>query len=97
MAEDYTRGEMNISEQKNTFEGFIHVSTLSGLITCITILFLAMVFGTSIGWFTSLITTLIVAGIAGVLLKQNAVYWILTGFLAVVAAISGGLVSLLAG
>ena len=97
MADDYQRGEMNISHQADTFSGFINVSIYSALLTAVPILYLAMVFGTDFGWFNSLIISTIVAVVGGVVLKRGALYWFCVGVLVVVALIASGLVSLFAG
>ena len=95
MADDYTRGEMDISEHKATFDGVMQVSVFASLLTCLVVLYLTLVFGGEIGWINSLIVSAIVAVASGVVLKQGARYWVSCGFLAVIAVISGGLVSVL--
>ncbi|MCR9129789.1 MAG: aa3-type cytochrome c oxidase subunit IV [Alphaproteobacteria bacterium] len=95
MAEDYTRGEMDISQHKATFEGVMGVSVFASLITGLTVLYLTLVFGAELGWLNALIASAIVGGIAGVVMKQGAGYWVTLGVLAVITVISGGLVSAL--
>ena len=95
MADDYTRGEMDIAEHKATFDGVMQVSVFSTLLTCLVVLYLTLVFGADIGWLNSLIVSAIVAVAGGVVMKQGALYWVSCGALAVVTLISGGVVSLL--
>jgi hypothetical protein len=95
MAEDYTRGEMDISQHKATFDGVMGVSVFASLITGLTVLYLTLVFGAEMGWLNALIASAIVGGIAGVVMKQGAGYWVTLGVLAVITVISGGLVSAL--
>ena len=38
MASDYVRGEMDIADQKSTFDGFIAVSVWGSLLTVISVL-----------------------------------------------------------
>ncbi len=95
MADDYTRGQMDISEHKATFSGVMQVSVFSTLIIGLAVLYLTLVFGGGIGWINSLIVSAIVAVAGGVVMKQGALYWVSCGFLAIIAVISGGLVSVL--
>jgi len=95
MAEDHTRGEMDISRHKATFEGVMNVSVFSSLITGLTVLYLTLVFGAETGWFNALIASAIVGGVAGYMLKQRALYWISLAAMAAITVISGALVSAL--
>lgn len=95
MADEYTRGEMDISEHKATFDGVMQVSVFSTLIIGLAVLYLTLVFGGGIGWINSLIVSVIVAVAGGVAMKQGALYGVSVGVMAVIAVISGGLVSLL--
>jgi hypothetical protein len=95
MADDYTRGEMDISHHKATFDGVMNVSVFCSILTGVVVLYLTLVFAAGMNWITSLIVSVIVAGASGVVLKQGALYWVFVGVLAVIAVISGGLVSAL--
>ena len=97
MADNYSRGEMNISEQEGTFASFIDISVFSSLLIGACILILALIFGTSFGWMTSLIITLGVAGLGGVALNRGALYWVCLGAFAVITVISGVIVSAFGG
>lgn len=92
MAEDYTRGEMDISQHKATFEGVMGISVFASLITGLTVLYLTLVFGAETGWFNALIVSALAGGIAGYTLKQGLGYWITLGVMAVITVISGSLV-----
>ena len=89
MAEDYHRGEMNISEQKHTFESFIDISMYSAAITGIAILFLTLVFATGLNWLTSLTITAIVGGVLGVVLGRGTAYWLTVAVLGVFTILAG--------
>ncbi|TGY90363.1 aa3-type cytochrome c oxidase subunit IV [Marinicauda algicola] len=89
MAHDYSRGEMDISEQKHTFESFISISVFSAAVIGLVVLFLSMTFGTGLGWLTSFIITAIVGGVIGVLLKQGTAYWLTVAILGVITVIAG--------
>lgn len=95
MADDYTRGEMDISEHQATFGAVMRVSVFSTLIIGLAVLYLTLVFGGGVGWINALIVSAIVGVLGGVGLKQGALYWVAMGALAVIAVISGALVSVL--
>ncbi len=96
MAEDYIRGEMDISQHKATFQGVMSISVFAALITGLTVLYLTLVFGAETGWFNALIVSALVGAAAGYVLKQGLGYWITLGVLAVITIISGALVAGLA-
>lgn len=97
MAEDYTRGQMDVSHHQETFSGVMKVSVYTTIILSLTILYLTMVFAAGIGWISSLIVCLIAGGVSGVALRQGALYWFSLGVLAVITLISGGITMLFAG
>ena len=96
MADDYTRGEMDISQHKATFEGVMSISVFASLITGLTVLYLTLVFGAEIGWFNALIASALIGAVSGYVLKQGLGYWITLGVLAVITVVSGALVGALA-
>ena len=67
MAADYTRGEMNITSQKNTFDGFIAVTLWSSLLMVVTLLYLTLVFAVGTDWMSSLIGVAIVGIVFGLI------------------------------
>lgn len=95
MAEDYTRGEMDISQHKATFDGVMGVSVFTALVIGVSVLYLTLVFGAELGWFNALIASAIAGGAGGYFMKQGLVYWIAMGVLAVVTVISGIAISAL--
>eukprot|EP00933_Yihiella_yeosuensis_P046785 TRINITY_DN42394_c0_g1_i1.p1 TRINITY_DN42394_c0_g1~~TRINITY_DN42394_c0_g1_i1.p1 ORF type:complete len:106 (-),score=9.40 TRINITY_DN42394_c0_g1_i1:89-379(-) len=95
MANDYTRGEMDISHHKATFDGVMSVSVFASILTGLVVLYLTLVFGAAMNWMVALMVSVVVGGIAGFVLKQGALYWVFVAVLAVIAVISGGLVSAL--
>lgn len=89
MASNYTRGEMDISEQHGMFVGVMKAGVSSSLVLAYTVVFLTFAFATGTGWFTSLGIALAVAVIGGVALKQGSWYWLSTVILAVLTGIIG--------
>jgi hypothetical protein len=96
MADDYTRGQMDISEHKKTFDSVMSVSVYSSLVLGLVVLYLTLVFAAGAGWFMSLVITGALGGIGGFFMKQGVLYWTSLGVLFVIALVSGGLVSALA-
>lgn len=95
MADEYTRGEMDVSEHKATFDGVMQVSVFSTLIIGLAVLYLTLVFGGAIGWINALIVSAIIGVLGGVVMKQGALYWVFMAGLAAIAVVAGALVSLL--
>jgi len=95
MAEEYIRGEMDISEHKATFDGVMAVSVYSTLVVSVVLLCLTLIFGGGFAWPTAIVVSAIAGGIGGFALKQGAVYWVSLVVLAIFGAFAGGLVALL--
>lgn len=95
MADDYTRGQMDISEHKKTFDAVMDISVYSGLLIGLAVMYLTLVFAAGGDWFMSLIITAVVGGIGGFFTKQGVLYWTSLAVLAVIAVIAGLLVSAL--
>lgn len=95
MADDYTRGEMDISEHKSTFDGVMAVSVYSTLVLSVVLICLTLIFGADMNWINAMIASAIVGGIGGFVMKQGAFYWVSLVVLAIIGGIAGGLVSLL--
>jgi hypothetical protein len=96
MAEDYTRGQMDISHHKATYDAVMKVSVFISVLLGLIVLYLTLVFGADMNWINALIASLIAGGLTGFVLKQGARYWASLGLLAVIALISGGVTTLLA-
>lgn len=96
MAEEYNRGQMDISHHKMTYDAVMAVSVFVSALLGLIVLYLTLVFGAGMSWITALIVALITGGLTGVVLKQGPRYWASLGVLAVTALISGAMVMLLA-
>ena len=60
---DYSPGEMDISDQKSTWNGFMKASAFAGLLTLVGVAFLTFTFAMQMDWLLSLVICL-VAGVA---------------------------------
>lgn len=89
MASNYTRGEMDITEQRSMYVGVIRAGVSCTLVTAYSLVFLTLAFATGMGWFTSLGFALATGAIGGVAMKQGPWYWLTTAVLTVITAIVG--------
>ncbi|WBQ12087.1 aa3-type cytochrome c oxidase subunit IV [Hyphomonadaceae bacterium BL14] len=96
MAEDYTRGQMDISHHQSTYGAVMKVSVFISVLLGLIVLYLTLVFGAGTNWISALIISLIAGGVAGFVLKQGPRYWASLGVLAVIAIMAGGITLLLA-
>ena len=69
-AADYHRGEMDIAEQKATFQGFITLSKWGSLVIAVGVLFFAMLFCTEAGLFQAGLAALVVLVVGVLALRQ---------------------------
>jgi aa3 type cytochrome c oxidase subunit IV len=79
MAADYTRGEMNITSQKNTFDGFMSITLWSSLLLAVTLLYLTLVFAVGMDWMGSLIGVAIVGIVLGLVTSMKTSWYVTIG------------------
>ena len=94
MAADYTRGEMNIASQTNTFNGFMSVTLWSSMLLGLTVLFMTLVFAAGANWMSSLISVALLGVALGLLTSMKTAWYVTIGGLFVFSLICGGLVQL---
>lgn len=75
MASDYTRGEMEISDQSQTFSGFIRTTIWFSAHTGLAILLLSLIFAAGMEWMTALIITFLVGIGIGLALKMKMAWY----------------------
>tara|TARA_R110002072_G_scaffold19558_5_gene72501 strand:+ start:886 stop:1188 length:303 start_codon:yes stop_codon:yes gene_type:complete len=93
MASDYTRGEMEITDQSQTFSGFIRTSIWFGGHTALGVLLLTLIFAVGMGWMVALMITFVAGVVMGLALQMKmAWYLFLVG-----ASILIGITGLIAG
>ena len=68
---DYSRGSMDIVEQRATFDIFIGLTKWGSLLIAALLLFLSMMFGTEAGFFGSALAALVVFVVGWFLLKKK--------------------------
>jgi hypothetical protein len=72
---DYTRGTMGVDEHKKTFGGFMGYTVYGGAAVALVVIYPTLVFGTPLGWFASLIITLILGVVMGLALKLKGAWY----------------------
>lgn len=72
---DYTRGEMEISDHKGTFSGFMGVSKYGAAAIIVLLLFPILIFAVNVAWPTSLVASVIIGIVIGAALKFKAQWY----------------------
>ncbi|MBO6797439.1 aa3-type cytochrome c oxidase subunit IV [Maricaulis sp.] len=94
MASDHVRGEMDITEHKSTFDGFMTMTVWSCLLTIVILLFFILVFAIGMNWMGALIATGVVGVVLGLALSMKTSWYVTVAGLFVSGLIGGGIVSL---
>lgn len=94
---NYNRGEMNVKAQSGTFGGFMGLTKYGGALVALIVIMPTLVFAVGMGWFSSLIITLIIGFAIGLALKLKAIWYVVLVGLAVFVGIVSFLLTLLAG
>jgi len=91
---DFVHGNMDIADQKATYEGFITVSLWSSLLIGLLVIFLTLAFSVHLPWMPVLFGCAAIGVVAGILLKMpGSWYGTLIGT-TVLGLIIGGIFSL---
>ncbi|KCZ53084.1 aa3-type cytochrome c oxidase subunit IV [Hyphomonas pacifica] len=85
-ASEYHRGEMDITDQKSTWDGFITGSTWGGLIVIMMVGYAVLAIAIGINWIISLGLMAIVGVAAGLLLNLGG-RWMATVVMLIVTAL----------
>ena len=93
---DYTRGEMEITAQKGTFDGFMVGTIYGGAALIVILLFPILMFAVGLGWLPSLIASVVVGILVGIGLKLNGAWYatliglgVLTGIVCFIFSLFG--------
>ncbi len=86
MANDYVHGGMDVHAQVKTFQGFMNATVYGGGAIALMLLYPILVFAAGFSWLPSLVATIIVGIVYGMLLKLKGgwhasviVFGLLTG------------------
>jgi len=93
----YQRGSQDISHHQDTYKMVMDITVWSCGLLGAPILFFTLIFGADFSWLTSLIVTLIVAIIAGMVLKRGGAWHATMIGLAIFTGIFSLAISFIAG
>ncbi|MBR9824417.1 MAG: aa3-type cytochrome c oxidase subunit IV [Alphaproteobacteria bacterium] len=94
MASDHVRGEMDISDHKATFDGFMSVTVWSSLITALSVLYFTLVFAIGMDWMGALIASAVVGVVSGLALSMGTAWYMTVVGLFILGIVCGGIVHL---
>lgn len=97
MAQSGARGEMDIRDQKETFDGFIATSIWTSGLIIQTVALLTLAFAIGLGWWPGFFAFVALGIGAGFIFKMPAVYWAVQVALWVLMGVGGMIVPALAG
>jgi hypothetical protein len=92
---NYERGEMEIDGHEETFSGFMSMSVYGGAAIIVALLFPILVFAVNLSWVTSLIATVVLGVIIGMIMKFKGQWYAVLVGVSVALAVILGIVSLL--
>ncbi len=84
---DYKRGQMEVSEQRGTFGGFINTTVYGGAAIVYILLYPILMFAVGMNWLPSLFISIIVACIIGMALRLKGKWYGFVIGLGIVTAI----------
>lgn len=90
-----SHGQMDISDHRATFSGFIKASEWGTVLTVALVALLTVAFAMGLGWFPGLMAFLAIAVIAGLLMRMGAAWWVTIAVATILMTLGGGLVSLI--
>lgn len=94
---NYNRGEMNVDSQSDAFSGFMGLTKYGGAAVALTVIMPTLIFAVGLGWFPSLIATIVLGVLIGIVLKFKGVWYVSLIGTSVFVAIACVLLSMLAG
>jgi len=71
---DYVHGQMEVSDHKETFGGFMNWTIYGGGIVALLVIYPTLIFGVNLGWPAALLTTVIIGVFMGIGLKLKG-FW----------------------
>ncbi len=95
---DYKRGDMEVSAQRGTFDGFMGFTVYGGALIALMLIFAILtVGGVGLSWFPALIISLVLGIIVGAVLKLDAAWFASITILAVLTGLVCFIVGLFTG
>ncbi len=84
---DYKHGDMEITAQKGTFDGFMFGTIYGGAAIIVGLLFPILVFGAGLSWMPALIASIVVGVLIGLALKLKGAWYATLIGLGIITAI----------
>ena len=97
MAQVSANGGMDITDQRETFHGFLAASLWVGGLVAQWVSLLTLAFAINDGWWSGYVVFVVIGALIGVLFRMSGVYWAVQVALWVLLAIGGLIVPGLAG
>jgi len=94
MASDHVRGEMDITHQKDTFDGFMSITVWSSILIIASVLALTLIFAVQLDWMISVLAGALVCIAGGYALGMKTGWYITVAVLTVLSFVTGGIVSI---
>ncbi len=91
---DYHHGEMDVTDQKSTWDGFMKASAFSALLILIGVAFLTFVFAMHMNWLMALVLCLVAGAAIGFVMNMGSAWMIALVLFAVITVISRVLIAL---
>lgn len=93
----YDRGHMEISDQKDTFSGFLSATVWGCALIAMSVSLFVIAFAMNLGWFAGLGAYAVIGVVVGLLFKQGGAWWATLIASTVLLGIGGAVVSLFSG
>ena len=93
----HVHGEMDIADQRGTFDGFLVATVWGSTLIAQTVALLVLAFAMGLGWWAGWAAFLVIGAVSGALFKMQSAWWATLIALLVVLGIGGVIVPLLAG
>lgn len=97
MAQSGANGNMNIQDQRDTFQGFLATSLWAGALITQGLVLATLAFAMGYGWWSGLLAFVAIGVVVGLLFRMSGAFWAVQIALWVVLAIGGAIVGGLSG
>jgi hypothetical protein len=97
MAQSGAHGNMDISDQKATFHGFLMASVWGGGLTVQLVALLTLAFAIGAGWWAGFVAFVLIGGALGLAFRLSGVYWAVQVAFWVLMALGGLIIPALSG
>jgi hypothetical protein len=89
MAQTGARGDMDIHDQKETFQGFLSASLWTSGLIAQAVMLLTLAFAIGLGWWAGFCAFVAIGAALGIGFRMGAVYWAVQVALWVLLALGG--------